>query len=583
MTDSIPPRARPLIVQSDRSLLLEVHGDGYEAARDDLARFAELEKSPEHIHTYRISSLSLWNAAAAGTTAEWVSDALRRHAKYGVPENVIADIGELMGRYGKLRLLPGDAHGPLRLEVDDSALRQEILTNNATNSLVRRAGDTLLVEGLMRGALKQCLARLGYPVEDRAGYIEGEHLDFTLREQTLGGLPFGLRPYQREAVKALLAGGMGHGVVVLPCGAGKTVVGMNAASKLKCATLILCTNITAVRQWIDELLDKTTLTREQIGEYTGQRKEIRPVTVATYNIVSHRRGNRFPHFDLFSSREWGLVIYDEVHLLPAPVFRITAELQARRRLGLTATLVREDGCEADVFSLIGPKRYDVPWKEMEHGGYIADATCHEIRVDLPDKRRFEYAALADQPQLQFRVAAENPVKADVVEELVSKHAGEGILIIGTFVSQLERLAERLGMPLITGKVAQRERQRLFAQFRAGEIEALVVSKVANFSVDLPNASVCIQISGTFGSRQEEAQRLGRILRPKKRSALFYTVVTRNTSEIRFAMNRQRFLTEQGYRYYIEDWRLAPSDPDPEATKPQPDRALAKVIAFPGGQ
>ncbi len=571
---------QPLIVQSDRSLLLEVSSPGFEAARDDLGRFAELEKSPEHIHTYRITALSLWNAAATGTNAGWVIEALHRHARYGVPDNVIADIEELMSRFGKLRLVAGQDGGPLILEVDDENIRRELSKNKSVAGLLEVAGDRFHVQPLARGSLKQRLARLGYPVDDRVGFVDGDALSVSFRDETLGGEPFCLRPYQEAAVAAFGESGLGHGVVVLPCGAGKTVVGMGAMIREGCETLILCTSITAVRQWISELLDKTSLTRDQIGEYSGSRKQIRPVTIATYSVLTHRKGERFTHFELFSSRQWGLIIYDEVHLLPAPVFRITAEIQARRRLGLTATLVREDGNETDVFSLIGPKRYDVPWKEMEHDGFIAEASCHEIRVEMPDDLKVSYAASADLPQLQFRLASENPAKDAAVEKLVDQHEGEGILVIGTFLAQLERLARTLKAPLITGKVAQRERERLYDAFRAGQVRTLVVSKVANFSVDLPDASVCIQVSGSYGSRQEEAQRLGRILRPKKRGAFFYTLVSRGSSEMRFAMNRQLFLTEQGYRYYIESWDNDATELDPGAATATAEAEASNVIPFP---
>ncbi|HEV8324114.1 MAG TPA: DNA repair helicase XPB [Myxococcota bacterium] len=556
----------PLIVQGDRSVLLDVHTPQWEAARDALARFAELEKSPEHVHTYRLTPLSLWNAASAGASVAEVLDALRTHARYGVPDHVATDIADTMGRYGRLRLLPAAAAGTLRLEVDDDAVAEEIARNPSTGPLVRRAAAAAAatsageasfeVDLVGRGTLKQKLARLGWPVEDRVGFVDGEPLDFALRDPTTaGGRPFAVRPYQRAAVDAFLRAGAGHGVVVLPCGAGKTVVGMAAAAALRAETLILCTNVVAARQWMAELLDKTTLRPDQVGEYDGRAKEVRPVTCATYQILSRRRGDAYPHFALFTSRPWGLIIYDEVHLLPAPVFRITAEIQARRRLGLTATLVREDGLQTDVFSLIGPKRHDVPWKEMERDGFIATAACQEVRVDVTSALRAEYAAKADDPHAQYRVAACNALKDEVVVELLARHAGEHVLVIGQYIAQLERLARRLGAPLITGETPTAVRERLYADFRAGRERLLVVSKVANFSIDLPEASVLVQVSGTFGSRQEEAQRLGRVLRPKARGAFFYSLVSRDTSEQRFGLNRQLFLTEQGYRYAVEDWRL----------------------------
>lgn len=557
----------PLIVQSDGSLLLEVHNPRYDAARGALARFAELEKSPEHIHTYRVTPLSLWNAAAAGAQAAEVVATLEEFAKYGVPQNVAVNVREWLGRYGKLRLLPGGAS--LRLEIDDPIIGHEIEKNPTTAPLVRREGNVLYIDPLQRGTVKQRLARLGYPVDDQVGFLPGEDLAFKLRDTTRAGHPFALRPYQQSAVQAFTANQAGHGVLVLPCGAGKTVIGIAAAVELQSATLIVCTNISSARQWVSEILDKTTLSPDDVGEYSGHKKQIRPITVATYHILSRRQGEAHPHFELFSARPWGLVIYDEVHLLPAPVFRITAEVQAKRRLGLTATLVREDGLETDVFSLVGPKRFDVPWKEMEQSGFIAQAFCHEIRVDMPGELKVEYAATADEPQRQYRVAAENTRKDDVVASLIAKHDGESILVIGQYLRQLQRLATRLAAPLIIGEVAETDREALYDAFRRGEIKVLVVSRVANFSIDLPDASVCIQVSGSFGSRQEEAQRLGRILRPKKRDAFFYSVISHGTSEMRFAMNRQLFLTEQGYRYYIEDWQYTPPPPPPPAL-PGPD-------------
>jgi len=577
----------PLIVQSDRSLLLEVHSPRYEVARDALVRFAELEKSPEHVHTYRITPLSLWNAAAAGLSAEEVGESIRALSKYDPPQNVLIDIGELMGRFGKIRLLKDS---PLyRLEVDDAQVATQLRTQTSLKGLLEVRDGAFWVSPLLRGTLKQRLARLGYPVDDRVGFEEGERLELALKSETGQGFPFALRPYQRKSVEAFLGVGLSHGVIVLPCGAGKTVVGMGVMTGVQGATLILCTNITAARQWKDELLDKTTLAPEQIGEYNGQRKEIRPVTVATYSIMTRRRGEEYPHLALFSSREWGLIIYDEVHLLPAPVFRITAEIQSRRRLGLTATLVREDGRETDVFSLIGPKRYDVPWREMEQTGYIAEALCTEIRVGMSEQLKIACAAAEDGHE-QFRLAAENPAKDPVVQELLERHADESVLVIGQYIDQLERLSVRLGAPLITGKTPEGERQKLYGGFRRGEIRRLVVSKVANFSIDLPDASVCVQVSGTFGSRQEEAQRLGRILRPKKRQASFYSLVSAQSAELGFAMNRQLFLTEQGYRYYIED-RVSRTSVIPlpaaapaamTAAPADSAGALARVLRFPRG-
>ena len=553
----------PIIVQGDKSVLLEVDNDLYQDARDVLARFAELEKSPEYVHTYRITPLSLWNAASAGLTADAILEGLARYSKYPIPDNVRVDIIDYISRYGRVKLTWRD--NALVLAADDPALTAELVRHKKLRPYIVTQLDetTLQVDPARRGHIKQALVNIGYPAEDLAGYVRGEALEIHLRLMTLSGKPFALRDYQREAADIFYAGGAAHGgsgVIVLPCGAGKTMVGMAVMEQLQCSTLILSPNTVAVRQWIDELLDKTTLTREQIGEYTGRRKEIRPVTISTYQTMTYRkRGTRgknlpleeqYPHFELFNKRDWGLIIYDEVHLLPAPVFRITAELQARRRLGLTATLVREDGREEDVFSLIGPKKYDVPWKDLEKQGWIATADVCEIRIPLPPERRMEYA-LAE-PRQQYRVAAENPRKFDVLDQILAKHPDDQILIIGMYLDQLDQVAKRYGFPIITGKTAIRERRKLYRQFREGEIRCLIVSKVGNFAIDLPDASVMIQISGTFGSRQEEAQRLGRILRPKKNGLLahFYTLVSKDTNDQTYSANRQLFLTEQGYRYTI---------------------------------
>lgn len=566
----------PLIIQSDRTLLLEVNHPGYAAARDALARFAELVKSPEHVHTYRVTPLSLWNAAAAGHGADEILDALERHSRYPLPPNVVSDIKSFLARYGVLRLTrEGEGAGagadplvaadqrselPLHLGAADPVLLREIAGLKAVKPLLGEQRDGGYEIPLMhRGLIKQALLRHGYPVEDRAGFSEGQPLPMALRDITRGGKPLRLRPYQHEAVAAFVAGedqpaASGHGVVVLPCGAGKTLVGLATMARLQTRALILVTNITSARQWRDELLDKTTLTEADIGEYHGKSKEVRPVTIATYQVLTTRRGGAYTHFDLMTRSDWGLILYDEVHLLPAPVFRITAELQARRRLGLTATLVREDGQEGDVFCLIGPKRYDVPWKEMELQGYVAEATCFEIRLPLPGKERLRYA-LAEQKD-RHRIAAENPYKINAAALLCKRHRGEPTLVIGTYLEQLRELARALQAPLLTGETSQAERERLLGEFRRGERGLLVVSKVANFSIDLPEASVCVQVSGSFGSRQEEAQRLGRVLRPKKDGgkAHFYSLVSRETSEQEFSMNRQLFLTEQGYRYLIEEWQ-----------------------------
>ncbi|MGI8551359.1 MAG: DNA repair helicase XPB [Dehalococcoidia bacterium] len=559
---------RPLIVQGDHTVLLEVENALHADARDALVRFAELEKSPEHVHTYRITPLSLWNAAASGASYDEIVGALERFSKYELPQNIVADIGDYLSRYGRLKLLRDDAD-QLILRSEDQALMVELSRNKRMQPFLLAPIDsnTYLVRGELRGHLKQALVQIGYPAEDLAGYVDGAPLPVAIRQATLGGKPFGLRDYQNEAADAFWAGGGlqgGSGVVVLPCGAGKTVVAMGAIQRAQTKTLIVCFGTTAAHQWIDELLDKTDLTPDMIGEYTGDQKDVRPVTVTTYQILTfHSRKVKatlgtlsledFPHLSLFTSQDWGLIIYDEVHLLPAPIFRITAEIQARRRLGLTATLVREDGREGDVFSLIGPKRYDVPWKILEQQGWIATANCWEIRVALPAEERMEYA-LAEEMNERHRLAAVNPAKVDVLRRLVAMHRDDHVLVIGQYLGQIERVATLLNAPLITGKTPNRERERLYAAFRSGAIPLLVVSKVGNFAIDLPSANVAIQLSGTFGSRQEEAQRLGRVLRPKTDGgeATFYSIVTRDTSDQTFAANRQLFLTEQGYRYTILD-------------------------------
>ncbi len=548
--------ANPVIVQSDKSVLLEVNNPRYQEARDALARFADLEKSPEYIHTYRITPLSLWNAASAGDNAESIVAVLKRFSKYELPGNVHTDIIDYVSRYGRVKLVTQD--GQLLLTSDDPSLLAEIEHHRHLQPFLlgHHQGGGVVVEPARRRHIKQALVQFGYPAEDLAGYVRGASLEIRLLEASASaGTPFGLRHYQQEAVEVFHAAGSargGSGVIVMPCGAGKTVVGLGALSELQCQTLILTPSIVAARQWIREILDKTTVPPEAIGEYSGEVKEIKPITVTTYQVLTYRpnRQQEFPHFRLFNERGWGLIIYDEVHLLPAPVFRVTAEIQARRRLGLTATLVREDRRETDVFSLIGPKRYDVPWKDLERQGWIATAECHEIRLKLPDDRRLEYA-LAEERE-KYRIAAENPAKLVTLDALIEKHAHDQVLIIGQYIDQIEEVAARCGAPLVTGKTATREREKLYERFRTGDLRLLVVSKVANFSIDLPDASVAIQLSGTFGSRQEEAQRLGRILRPKHNGqvAHFYSLVTRETRDQDFAANRQKFLTEQGYRYDI---------------------------------
>lgn len=561
----------PIIVQSDRSILLEVDHPLHAEARDALAQFAEIEKSPEHIHTYRISPLSLWNASAAGLAPDYVVELLAQFSKYDIPANIITDIHDYMKRYGRLKLL--QEAGQLLLQSPDPSLMTEIAHHKRVQPylLGQINAHTLRIDPARRGHIKQALIHIGFPAEDLAGYSEGTTLPVELRERTANDKPFSMRAYQEASVNAFYLDGSpggGCGVIVLPCGAGKTIVGIGTIATLQRSTLILTPNTVAVRQWIAELLDKTTIQSDQIGEYTGERKEIRPITVSTYQILTYRptEESDFPHFSLFTSQDWGLIIYDEVHLLPAPVFRITAEIQAKRRLGLTATLVREDGREADVFSLIGPKRYDVPWRDLEKQGWIATAECHEIRVSLREDERMEYAVAEEREK--YRIAAENPIKLDIVHRLVSKHQDDQVLIIGQYIDQLKALAELLNAPLITGRTSNGQREKLYEQFRRGDLKCLVVSKVANFAIDLPDANVAIQVSGTFGSRQEEAQRLGRILRPKVDGgfAYFYSIVTRDTRDQDFSANRQLFLTEQGYRYLIEDGegllptRTIPSSP-----------------------
>ncbi|WP_067441777.1 DNA repair helicase XPB [Nocardioides jensenii] len=539
----------PLIVQSDKTLLLEIdHPDAAECRRA-IAPFAELERSPEHVHTYRLTPLGLWNARAAGHDAEQVVDTLLKYSRYPVPHALLVDVAETMSRFGRLRLDKHPVHG-LVLSSTDKPVLEEVLRAKKIRGMVGERvdgpeGDAVVVHGSERGNLKQALLKLGWPAEDFAGYVDGEAHPIALREEG-----WVLRPYQSEAAESFWHGG--SGVVVLPCGAGKTIVGAAAMGYAQATTLILVTNTVSARQWKDELVRRTTLTEDEIGEYSGAVKEIRPVTIATYQVLTLRRKGAYPHLELLDARDWGLILYDEVHLLPAPIFRMTADLQARRRLGLTATLVREDGREGDVFSLIGPKRFDAPWKDIESQGYIAPADCVEVRVTLPSAERLAYAVA--EPEERYRLAACTHHKIDVVRQLVEQHAGQPTLVIGQYIDQLDELGAALDAPVIKGETTVKERQRLFEAFRSGEIGLLVVSKVANFSIDLPSAEVAIQVSGSFGSRQEEAQRLGRLLRPKTegKSAHFYTIVSRDTVDAEFAQNRQRFLAEQGYAYRIVD-------------------------------
>ncbi len=575
----MPRTDNPLIVQSNRTLLLDVHAPLSEECRNALIPFAELVSSPEHLHTYQITPLSLWNAAGAGFSGEDAVAVLEKYSRYDIPQSVIMWIKESAGRFGKLRLVPAPSEKNFQTGEDEEFLYlvsespyvyKEIEANpaakkmlvpceyiapenalkNVTQNEMRYCFKLLLTD---RGTIKQNLLKLGWPVKDDVPLVDGEPLEFSLRKTTLSGKKFEIRRYQSEAAQSIVGDrgpGTGFGTIVLPCGAGKTIVGIAIMDMLRTNTLIVTTNISAVHQWISELLDKTTLTKEQISEYTGESKTICPVTVATYQILTWRpeKTGPYPHFSLFRKKGWGLVIYDEVHMLPAPVFRVAAELQAVRRVGLTATLVREDGCEGHVFSLVGPKRYDVPWKELERDKWIASAECVEVRLDLDSSKEIEYAVAGS--RIKHKIASENPVKTEVVRELVTKYSEDKILVIGQYIDQLQKLSQELNAPIITGKTPNAERDRIYSEFRNGTIRVLVVSKVANFAIDLPDASIAIQVSGTFGSRQEEAQRLGRILRPKERTSRFFTLITRNTVEEDFGSNRQKFLAEQGYSYRI---------------------------------
>ena len=536
----------PLIVQSDKTLLLDIDHPLSTECRRAIAPFAELERAPEHIHTYRLTSLGLWNARAAGHDAEQVIDTLIKYSRYAVPHSILIDVAETMSRYGRLRLEMDPVHGLILITTDTAVLEEVIRAKKIAPLLGARIDpETITVLPSQRGQIKQSLLRLGWPAEDFAGYVDGQAHEISLVQKD-----WKIRPYQELAAEGFWHGG--SGVVVLPCGAGKTIVGAAAMAHVKATTLILVTNTIAARQWREELLKRTTLNEDEIGEYSGAKKEIRPVTIATYQVMTKKKNGVYAHLDLFDSYDWGLIIYDEVHLLPAPIFRFTADIQSRRRLGLTATLVREDGMEGEVFSLIGPKRFDVPWKEIEAQGYIAPAECIEVRVNLTETERLAYATA--EPENRYRNCATTRTKREVVEALVEKHADDQVLVIGQYIDQLDELSEVLGAPLIKGETPIKEREILFNKFRTGEIKCLVVSKVANFSIDLPDATIAIQVSGAFGSRQEEAQRLGRILRPKSdgRTAKFYSVISRDTIDQDFAQNRQRFLAEQGYSYKIID-------------------------------
>ena len=565
----------PLIVQGDRSLLLDVHAPLAEECRNALIPLAELEKAPEHLHTYKLSPRSLWNAASAGFTAENAIEVLQKFARYDVPQSIVMWIKEISSRFGKIKLIAGpDIEVPVKedsaekiiehflyLVADSLPVYKEIAANRTVKKLLTETleGDkeapehSFLLKLTDRGTIKQLLLQAGWPVDDKVALSDGEPLDVSLRETTCQGKPLNIREYQKNSAKALIGDkgpGTGFGTIVLPCGAGKTIVGMTIMDMLKTSTLIITTNISAVHQWIDELLDKTNLTADQIAEYSGENKEIKQVTVATYQVLTWRpdKEGPYPHFSIFHERPWGLIIYDEVHMLPAPVFRVVAELQAVRRVGLTATLVREDGCEGYVFSLVGPKRYDVPWKELERDHWIASAECIEVRVDLPVSQEIDYAVATAREK--HKIASMNPDKIPIVKEIIEKCPNDKILVIGQYLDQLDEITKMLGCPIITGKTPNTERDKIYADFRQGKIRDLVVSKVANFAIDLPDASLAIQASGTFGSRQEEAQRLGRILRPKEQKSRFFTLITRNTVEEEFGSNRQKFLAEQGYEYKI---------------------------------
>lgn len=547
---------RPLIAQSDQSLLLDAHDPAFDEARAELSGFATLEKSPEHFHTYRLDALSLWNAASAGLTPDAVVATMERWTRYELPPSLEQSVRETMARFGRVVMSAGPDDRTLRLSCDDHFVRAEMEGSKKLGKYLTPDGEDFLIALTERGTVKRELIKMGWPALDTAPLSDGDPFTITLKTTRLNGAPFGLRAYQQDAALAFAgrgAPGTGYGVVVMPCGAGKTIVGMAAMAAIGRKTLIVTTNVAAVHQWMDEILDKTNVAREDLGEYTGAAKDVRPITIATYQVLTWRpdKNSDFPHFDLFRREKWGLIIYDEVHLLPAPVFRVVAEIQAIRRLGLTATLIREDGLQEDVFSLIGPKRYDVPWKELEAKGFIAEAFCREIRVPMSDHERLRYVACGTRER--HRVAAENPIKERVVRELIDNHSEDLVMVIGQFLEQLRSLAKELNAPLITGATPNPERERIYSDFRTGKVRVIVVSKVANFAIDLPDASVAIQVSGTFGSRQEEAQRLGRVLRPKEKNSYFYSIVSRYSVEEEYADNRRRFLTEQGYRYTIEAW------------------------------
>lgn len=540
---------KPLMVQSDKTMLLDVHSPSFEECRNDIIAFADLVKSPEHIHTYTLSPLTLWNAVSSGLDSNEIISRLKKWSRYEIDERVIFFIEDTASRYGEFILTEEDQDN-LRLSVKRERFFLTLLSEPTLKKYLKKGeGNYFLISKLDRGTVKAKMVKMGFPVDDRIPLKKGSRLEFELKDNVE------IRDYQKESVDAFLSSG-GYGTIVLPCGSGKTIVGIETAVTLKTNTLILCPNVSSVHQWIRELLDKTTLTPDQIGEYSGETKTIKPVTVCTYQVLTYRTKSDdkeetepvYPHFSIFSENNWGLVIYDEVHMLPAPVFRITAELQSIYRLGLTATLIREDGREDEVFSLVGPKRFDTPWAELTQKGFIAKAYCHEVRIPLPHTLELEYA-LAPKKE-KYRIASQNPLKIKVAEAILKKHEGESILIIGQYLEQLQVFRDHFGYPIITGTTSNKKRDELYDKFRSGEEKVMIVSKVANFAVDLPDASVAIEISGSFGSRQEEAQRLGRILRPKARDSHFYTIVTEYSQEEEFASNRQKFLSEQGYSYSI---------------------------------
>jgi DNA excision repair protein ERCC-3 len=539
------------IVQGDRSVLVEVDHPGYERARDVLVRCAEIEKSPEHVHTYRLSDLALWNAAAAGVTAEEILAGLRSVSRFALPGHVEHEIRERVGRHGTVVLadVPEDPTR-LRLSVTEALLFERLQRDKTTApflDLFLGNDRSFLLRREYRGVVKQAIMKLGWPVLDTAGLTPGAPLSIEERRDVF--TPY---PYQVRAVQAFVDSG-GHGVVVLPCGAGKTVIGLMAAARLGVRTLVITSSREACAQWRRELVSKSTLTKDQVALYDVTSKSVAPVTITTYSMLGRKGGSgptSHTHFDRLAEEPWGLLIYDEVHLLPAPVFRLAAELQSRRRLGLTATLIREDGRAPDVFALIGPKRYDVPWRELEASGHVAAATCFETRLPLPNELHTAYATASAREQP--RIAGENPLKLRLLGRIAERHSGDRVLVMGSYLDPLAAAGRLLDAPVITGETPHRDREKHYEAFRRGAIRRLVLSRVGNFAIDLPDANVLVQLSGTMGSRQEEAQRLGRVLRPKPGGASFYTLVTRDTIEQEHALHRQLFLTEQGYRYYIDE-------------------------------